>query len=300
MLFTPTNLLLILSIALLVRAPVPRPESSNPEPEGGRPIEPAGFPAPETPQSDPLNNYGEHPPLANPDPDPTVPHAAVAPAYVEQPEHPTQEEKSESELGEVLEKIADAIESVVDAFNNNASPTGTDTIIPGIAAPVGPTTTPAPEAAACLSASEVYTNCYSATSSPNFFSLLRTDQASCLCYATVSGSWYWEPSSFDGYMTSCNSYAQTQNISTSQAAVRAGISSGVGLCASAGNVRTTALVVTGNMTITSTAAVTSGPTSTVAPTTSPITPAKTSMGVGRVGIKFETLLLGLLALSLSV
>ena len=85
-------------------------------------------------------------------------------------------------------------------------------------------------------------------------------------------------------MTSCNSYVQTQDTSTSQAAFRSEISSGMCLCASAGDVRLTAFVVTADSSMTSTVEANSGPTSMPATTTTPVTPASTGMAAGRMEV----------------
>ena len=168
-------------------------------------------------------------------------------------------QEQESELGENLQDVADLISSIIElaaSTDDGAAATSTTTAFgSGSSAMI----TPAPNslqsgAVACLSANSVYNSCAQKAADTGvpgfrFESYSKSSQASCLCYTTVSTSiWQWIPKTFDGWMSQCQnwvseSYTASSSLGTASmqaGVVQTGISDGVGLCGSAGNVMASA------------------------------------------------------------
>lgn len=138
----------------------------------------------------------------------------------------TEIEEEDNDYNEVLEHVSellDAITSIISDLDSGSSTT--------ISAPLPTAALP------CYSVSSIYNKCALDTSV--FPNLIFPVQASCLCYATNANDTTatWAPSSYDGYMSSCNDFAQTQTLASITAV---GNSTSVfNLCSSAGDVRAT-------------------------------------------------------------
>ena len=173
--------------------------------------EPAPKPAPEpAPEPDP-----------NPDPD--SPSGGSSPAYGPPfPQDPggTGEDEPETDIGETLSDILDAITSIISDVVG-----GTTTITSAASLPTA--------AHYCLSAQNVYHSCASQTS--GFNTAAVTIQASCLCYQNQNTS-SWGPGLFDGFLGACNNYVQGQT----QLASLTGLDTAAAFCTTAGNVRVSA------------------------------------------------------------
>lgn len=173
--------------------------------------EPAPEPAPE-PDPNPDNDSpsdgipptDDSPPLANPG--------------------QTREDEPESDIGETLSDILDAITSIISDVVGGTTTITSTASLPTAAHP-------------CLSAQNVYNSCASQSSGFDFEA--ATIQASCLCYQNQSAS-SWVPGLFDNFLVSCNNYVQEQT----QLVTRPVLETLTAFCTNAGDVRvsTTAAV----------------------------------------------------------
>lgn len=135
-------------------------------------------------------------------------------------------EEEDTDYEEILDAVTDlldAITSIISALDDGSSTT--------ISAPLPSAALP------CYSVSSIYNECGQQVSA--FRYLEFPDQASCLCYERNGNdtSATWAPSSYDGIMSSCNDYAQTQTQATITQVANS--SSAFNLCSSAGDVRAT-------------------------------------------------------------
>ncbi|KAI4130587.1 MAG: hypothetical protein LQ338_001659 [Usnochroma carphineum] len=133
---------------------------------------------------------------------------------------------NEDELGKIFELILDIIQSALPSGSD--SPTAT--IIP---APIPTAQVTNPNARACLQANSIYSGCLAATSG---FDVNNNPpyQASCLCYWTSNGMVAWQPSTYDGWMSSCYHYVNSQTV---QATAASGVRDQSSLCTSVGDVK---------------------------------------------------------------
>ena len=232
------TLLYLLLIAILlakqVRAPLPHPDVSEPEPE----------PEPE-PVSNPSNSESDSGDEGDDSSVGGIPFEPIDPAPAAPVSPPAEGNEAEFEeedvdYGEILEHVSellDAITSIISELDDGSSTT--------ISAPLPTAALP------CYSVSSIYNDCGLHNSS--FPNAEFPVQASCLCYHTSGNDTTatWAPSIYDGYMSSCNDYAQTQQ----QASITSiGNSSSVfNLCSSAGDVRATPALAAASSTTTTSA-----------------------------------------------
>ncbi|MCJ1450581.1 hypothetical protein MMC28_000914 [Mycoblastus sanguinarius] len=216
------NLVLTL---LLVRAAGPVLPHVDPDPD----------PAPDVPNDGPNSDPST--------PDIGAPGANIGPIGF------TPSESDESDIGEHLSDILDAIQSII-----SIAAGGSTTVLASSVPPV---------AYGCLSAESIYSVC---SANDTVFNTAATSyQASCLCYRTIGGTPYWAPLAFDGYMSSCNDYVQAAiQYSTNQS----GIETAVSVCATGGDVRATPAA---NATNSGAAQTGSSPTIMTSPTSPPST-----------------------------
>lgn len=149
-------------------------------------------------------------------------------------------EEEDNDYSEVLDAVSDlldAITSIISDLGDGSSTT--------VSAPLPTAALP------CYSVSSIYNEC--GLHNSEFPYVVFPIQASCLCYVTKGNDTTatWAPSSYDGYLSDCNNYAQTQT----QASITniGNSSSAFNLCASAGDVRATPALAAASSTITSTA-----------------------------------------------
>ncbi|KAK0509751.1 hypothetical protein JMJ35_008145 [Cladonia borealis] len=175
-------------------------------------------------------------PEPDPHPDDGSPTDGSSPTY-DSPLLPnpggTGEDESESDIGETLSDILDAITSIISDVIG-----GTTTITSAASLPTA--------AHPCLSAQDIYNSCALQTS--GFNTTAATIQANCLCYQNQnqnqnqnqSTSSSWVPGLFDGFLASCNNYVQEQT----QLVTLPVLETLTAFCTTAGNVRvsTTAAV----------------------------------------------------------
>ena len=191
----------------------------------------AGFVDPDVvvPKTDPDPVVPETPPKEYP-PSPPIDEPPPAQAPGEQPG----ENESESDIGEALSDILDAITSIISLAG------GTSTVVPSaISLPTA--------AHPCLSAQNLFNSCASRASS-SYAAAPSTQvcfaplpcveepsgpdtataniQSSCLCPQATSTS---APGIFDGYLGSCNNYVQNQT----QLATQSGLTVATAFCSSA-------------------------------------------------------------------
>ena len=169
-------------------------------------------------------------PEPDPNPDNGSPTDNSSPTYDSPPlPNPggTGEDEPESDIGETLSDILDAITSIISDVID-----GTTTVTSAASLPTA--------AHPCLSAQDIYNSCASQT--PGFNTTAATIQASCLCYQNQnqSRSFSWVPGLFDGFLVSCNNYVQEQT----QLVPLPVLETLTAFCTTAGNVRvsTTAAV----------------------------------------------------------
>lgn len=168
---------------------------------------PKNAPEPESPVTDP------HPPS-----DPgsgSDPLSQILDAPVQ--EEPVKVNDPKADIGDAIQSLLDAIMSIVEVQ-------GGSTIT---------SAAPLPTAAyPCLHAEKAYNHCSSHFTA--FVSAPMSAQASCLCYNNASK---WSPDRLEGYISGCNDFVQAHTTFSA-----GNISSGLGLCTSAGDVRASASV----------------------------------------------------------
>lgn len=171
-----------------------------------------------------------------------------------------------NEIIEHVSELIDAITSIISDLDDGSSTT--------ISAPLPTAALP------CYSVSSIYNKC--ALSTSVFPNVIFPVQASCLCYATQANDTTatWEPSSYDGYMSSCNDFAQTQTLASITAIGNS--SSAFNLCSSAGDVRATPALALPSSTAAPSATAAASASSTVAPATP--TATGTSGSANRVSV----------------
>ena len=184
-------------------------------------------------------------PEPDPNPDNDSPPDGSSPTYDSPPlQNPgeTGEDDSESDIGETLSEVLDAITSIISDVIG-----GTTTVTSAASLPTA--------AHPCLSAQDIYNSC--ALHSPGFNTTAATIQASCLCYQNQnqSTSSSWVPGLFDGFLASCNNYVQEQTQLVSQPALE----SLTAFCTTAGNVRVSTTAAVSSTPAVPTAAATTAP-----------------------------------------
>ena len=227
-----TTLLFLLLGTLLVRqvrAAFPHIEDPAPEPAPEIP-EPVSDPEP---VSNPSSEDG-----GDKDPSGGTPAAPAAP-LAEGNEADFEEE--DIDYGEILEHVSDlldAITSLISDFDDGSSTT--------VSAPLPTAALP------CYHVSSIYDEC--GLHNREFPNVIFPIQASCLCYVTRGNDTAatWAPSSYDGLMSRCNNFAQTQTLVST--ITKIGNSSGdFNLCSSAGDVRATPALAAASSTTTQSA-----------------------------------------------
>lgn len=170
----------------------------------------------------------------------------------------------------MVSKLLDAISSALDDDSGN-----------------GPSTTTISRPLPCYRLSSIYNDC--ALHNSVFPNVIFPIQASCLCYHPITNSASstvatWVPSAYDGLLSSCNDYAQSQTLVTGISQI-GNSSADFGLCLSAGDVRATpALAVASSATSTATSTTRGGATAQPAngPTTqSAPTPTASTSGASQ-------------------
>ena len=170
-------------------------------------------------------------------------------------------EEEDTDYGEILEHVSDlldAITSIISDVDDDGSSTITTTTA----------TAPLPTAALpCYSVSSIYDEC--ALHNSEFPNVVFPIQASCLCYVTKGGNHTaatWAPSSYDGLLSRCNDFAQTQTLVSTITKVGNSSNGDFSLCSSAGDVRATpALAVAASSTTTQSATPASATTAAIMP-----------------------------------
>lgn len=252
------TLLYLLLIAILfskqVRAPLPHPDVTEPDPVP----EPEPEPEPE-PVSNPSGSesnsgddgYGS---IGDIPPEPIAPATPVAPPAKGNEAEFEEEDVDYSEILEHVSDLLDAITSIISAVDDGSSTT--------VSAPLPSAALP------CYSVSSIYNDC--GLHSSIFPNVIFPIQASCLCYHTrgKDTTATWAPSVYDGLMSSCNDYAQTQQQASTITSI-GNSSNAFNLCSSAGDVRATPALAAASSTTTTSA-------SPAAKTTTASTPTATA------------------------
>ena len=184
-------------------------------------------------------------PEPNPNPDNGSPTDGSYPTYDSPPllsPGGIGEDDSESDIGETLSDILDAITSIISDVIG-----GTTTITSAASLPTA--------AHPCLSAQEIYNSC--ASQIPGFNTTAATIQASCLCYQNQnqSRSFSWVPGLFDGFLASCNNYVQEQT----QLVTLPVLETLTAFCTTAGSVRVSTTAAVSSTPAVPTAAATTAP-----------------------------------------
>ena len=261
------TLLYLFIIAVLfakqVRAPLPHPDVTEPKPE------PEPEPEPVSNPSDSGYNSGDEGDDTSIGGTPLEPVAPAPAAPVGPPAEGNEAEFEEEDVdySEILEHVSDLLDAITSSIISELDG-GLSTTV----------SAPLPTAALpCYSVSSIYNEC--GLHNSVFPNVIFPIQASCLCYHTEGNdsTATWAPSIYDGYMSSCNNYAQTQK----QASITSiGNSSSVfNLCSSAGDVRATPALAAASSTTTTSA-------TPAAKTTTASTPTSTSTigSAGRMSI----------------
>lgn len=164
-------------------------------------------------------------------------------------------EEEDTDYSEILDAVSDLLDAITSIISDVAD--GSSTTI----------SAPLPSAAVpCYRASSIYNEC--GLHNTEFPNLVFPIQASCLCYVTKGNDTTatWAPSSYDGDLSRCNDYAQTQTQAT---ITQIGNSTAeFNLCSSAGDVRATPALAAASSTTTTSATPASS-------TTAPSTPSNT-------------------------
>ena len=186
-------------------------------------------------------------PEPDPNPDNDSPPDGSSPTYDSPPlQNPgeTGEDDSESDIGETLSDILDAITSIISDVIGGTTTVTSVASLPTAAHP-------------CLSAQDIYNSCASQTS--GFNTTAATVQASCLCYQNQnqnqSTSSSWVPGLFDGFLASCNNYVQERTQLVSLQALE----TLTAFCTTAGNVRVSTTAAVSSTPAVPTAAATTAP-----------------------------------------
>lgn len=230
---TLSYLLLIgILLAKQVRAPLPHVTEPEPEPEPEPISNPSG-------SGSGSGNEGDDTSIGGTPLEPLAPAPAppVAPAAEGNEAEIEEEDVDYSEILKHVSELLDAITSIISDLDSGSSTT--------VSAPLPTAALP------CYSVSSIYNEC--GLHNSVFPNVIFPIQASCLCYHTKGNDTTatWAPSVYDGYMSSCNDYAQTQN----QASITSigNSSSAFNLCSSAGDVRATPALAAASSTTTTSA-----------------------------------------------
>ena len=217
---SPVTLLFLFLIGTLlikqVRAPLPHPEE-NPDPDPA-PLPKVNDNDDSTGTSSGDENSGG---TSGGHEAPAAPAAPVGQANEQEVE---EEDNHYSEILDAVSSLLDAITSIVSDLDDGSSTT--------ISAPLPSAALP------CYSVSSIYNNC--GLHNSVFPNVIFPVQASCLCYrtsASATAAATWVPQSYDGLISRCNDYAQTQTLAS---VTKVGNNSAdFNLCQSAGDVRAT-------------------------------------------------------------
>ena len=258
----PALFFVLLSTLLVrhVRAPFPHIEDPAPEPPPKPITGPESDPEPVTSGNDgddsPLTSGG----LDGSDDDGGITPSGGTPAAPAAPIGEGNEAEFEEEdidYGEILEHVSDLLDAITSIISDagDGSSTTVSALLPTAALP-------------CYSVSSIYDEC--GLHNSEFPHVVFPIQASCLCYVTKGNDTTatWAPSSYDGLISRCNNFAQTQTLVSTITKV-GNSSSDFSLCSSAGDVRATPALAAASST--STQSVTPG-----SATTAAITPIPTS------------------------
>ena len=192
----------------------------------------------------------------------------AAPAAASADGNEAEFEEEDTDYSEILDAVSDLLDAITSIISDLGG--GSSTTI----------SVPLPTAASpCYSVSSIYNEC--GVHNSEFPYLIFPVQASCLCYVTEGNDTTatWAPSSYDGYLSSCNDYAQTQTRAT---ITQVGNSTTeFNLCSSAGDVRATPALTAASSTTTSSAAAASSTTAISTPTTTPTIGVASRMSVLR-------------------
>lgn len=240
-----------------VRAPLPHAVDTEPEPE---------------PEPEPVPNQGEESgsdsTSGSDDDSGTVgigsPAAPVSPPAEG---NEAEFEEEDTDYSEILEHVKDLLDAITEIISDLADGSSTT-----VSAPLPTAALP------CYHASSIYNGC--GLHNSVFPNVVFPIQASCLCYVTEGSNTtaIWAPSSYDGLLSSCNKFAQTQTLAS---ITKVGNStSDFNLCASAGDVRATPALAAASSTTTISA--TPAPGSTTTPAASTPTATGTSGSANRV------------------
>ena len=260
----PALFFLLLGTLLVqhVRAAFPHIEDPAPEPAP----EPITDPVPD-PEPVPSGNDDGDSPLTSGDLDGSdddgdiIPSGGTPAAPAAPPAEGNEAEFEEEDIdySEILEHVSDlldAITSIISDLDDGSSTT--------VSAPLPTAALP------CYSVSSIYDEC--GLHNSVFPNVVFPIQASCLCYVTNRNDTAatWAPSSYDGLMSRCNDFAQTQTLVSTITKV-GNSSSDFSLCSSAGDVRATPALAAASSTTTQSATPASA-------STSPVGPQPTSTG----------------------
>ncbi len=202
-------------------------------------VDPDVDPVPTVPKTEP-EPAPEPAPEPDPNPNTDSPPDGSSPPFDSPPllnPGGTGEDEPESDIGETLSDILDAITSIISDVIG-----GTTTVTSAVSLPTA--------AHPCLSAQDVYKSCASLTS--GFDTAAATIQASCLCYQHTSS---WVPGLFDDFLGSCNNYVQAQT----QLVTLPDLATVTAFCTSAGNVKVSATAAVSSPPAVPTAASTTAP-----------------------------------------
>ena len=254
----PALFFLLLSALLVrhVRAPFPHIEDPVPEP-APEPIEPVSEPEPSS-----GGNDGDDSPLTSGDHDGSDDDGGIlpsggTPAAQAAEGNESEFEEEDVDYGEILEHVSDLLDAITSIISDAAGGSSTT-----VSAPLPTAALP------CYSVSSIYDEC--GLHNREFPHLVFPIQASCLCYFTKGNDTTatWAPSSYDGLMSRCNNFAQTQTLVSTITKV-GNSSSDFNLCSSAGDVRATPALAAASSTATQSATPASA-------TTAAFTPIATS------------------------
>ena len=237
----PALLFLLLSTLLVrhVRAPLPHIEDPAPEP-APEPLDPVSDPEPV-----PSGNDGDDSPLTSGDldggDDTPIGETPAAPAAPPAQGNEAEFEEEDIDYGEILENVSDLLDAITSIISDVADGSSTT-----VSAPLPTAALP------CYSVSSIYDEC--GLHNSEFPNVVFPIQASCLCYVTKGNDTTaaWAPSSYDGLMSRCNDFAQTQTLVATITKV-GNSSSDFSLCSSAGDVRATPALAAASSTTTQSA-----------------------------------------------
>lgn len=182
-------------------------------------------------------------------------------------------EEEDTDYSEILEHVKDLLDALTEIISDVADGSSTT-----VSAPLPTAALP------CYYASSIYNGC--GLHNSVFPHVIFPVQASCLCYETQSGNTaaIWAPSSYDGLLSNCNKFAQTQTLAS---VTKVGNSTAdFNLCASAGDVRATPALAAAS----STSSPSATPSNTPAASTPTVT--GTSSSASRISV-LKPLILGI-------